>query len=289
MIYDRKNQKYVDEQTNSALSLLYNNVIGRFFLLILTRKWVSNLGALYLKSPLSKRRIKRMLKKKKINLNEYQEKEYRSFNDFFMRKKKEPLKDMDNNHEYFLSPADARLTVYKIDDNTCLNIKNSKYTVEELLQDKALATNYQGGYCLVYRLCVEDYHHYHYIDDCKLRLQKKIPGLLHTVQPISFKKYKVFSENAREYNVLETTNFGTIVQMEIGALLVGKICNDDILDISRGSEKGHFEFGGSTIVILVEKDKVVIDEDIMENSLKEIETKISLLEKVGRKMWLYAI
>ena len=284
MVYDRKNHNYIEEKTNSTLSLLYNNVIGRFFLLLLTRRWVSNLGALYLKSPLSKRRIKKMLKKHEIDLNEYEECNYKSFNDFFMRRKKEILNNISKNNNLFLAPADSRLTVYRINEDTCLNIKNSKYTVAELLQDNALAHKYKDGYCFVYRLCVDDYHHYYYIDDAELIHAKRINGVLHTVQPIAFKKYKVFTENAREYNVLKTKNFGTIVQMEIGALMVGKICNDDVKKIKRGNEKGHFEFGGSTIVVLVQKDKVKVDEDILENSSKDIETKVSLFESVGRKM-----
>lgn len=284
MIYDRKNHKYIDEQTNSTLSLLYNNVIGRFFLLLLTRRWVSSLGSLYLKSSLSKGRIKKMRRKHQIDLDEYEEDKYKSFNDFFMRRKKNPSKDLKKDNNLFLAPADSRLTVYEIDENTCLNIKNSKYTISELLRDDALAQQYKGGYCFVYRLCVDDYHHYYYIDDAELIDSKKIKGVLHTVQPIAFKKYKVFSENAREYNVLKTKNFGTIVQMEIGALMVGKICNDEVSKIKRGNEKGHFEFGGSTIVVLVQKDKVKVDDDILENSAKEIETKVSLFDSVGRKL-----
>jgi len=217
-------------------------------------------------------------------LNEYEECEYKSFNEFFMRKKKNVKNKLSNDNNLFLAPADSKLTVYKIGDDVCLNIKNSKYTISELLQDDKLAKKYKGGYCLVYRLCVDDYHHYYYIDDATVISSKKIKGILHTVQPIAFKKYKVFLENTREYNVLKTANFGTIVQMEVGALLVGKICNENIKKIKRGDEKGHFEFGGSTIIILVEKNKIKVDDDILENSSKEIETKISLFDSVGRKM-----
>lgn len=284
MIYDRKNHKYIDEQTNSTLSLLYNNMIGRFFLFFATRRCVSKLGSLYLRSCLSKGRIKKMINKYQIDLSEYEDYKYKSFNEFFMRKKKNSLKNLKKDNMLFMSPADSRLLVYEIDDNTCLNIKNSKYTVAELLKDDDLAQQYKGGYCFVYRLCVNDYHHYHYIDDAEIISKKKIDGVLHTVQPIAFKKYKVFSENAREYNVLKTKNFGTIVQMEIGALMVGKICNDEIDKIKRGNEKGHFEFGGSTIVILTKKGKVKVDDDILENSKKDIETKVSLFESVGRKL-----
>ena len=67
-------------------------------------------------------------------------------------------------------------------------------------------------------------------------------------------------------------------------MLVGKICNNNVKKVNRGEEKGHFEFGGSTVVVLVEKDKVKVDDDILENSAKDIETKVSLFETVGRKM-----
>ncbi len=284
MIYDRNNRKYIEEQTNSALSLLYNNVIGRIFLLLLTRRWMSNIGSLYLKSSLSKHRIMRMIKTYKIDLNEYEKKEYQSFNQFFMRKKKNPQKMLTKTQKAFVAPAESLLTVYRIDDDTCLNIKNSKYTIEELLRDKKLATKYKGGYCFIYRLCVNNYHYYYYVDNADVISTKKIDGVLHTVQPIAFKKYKVFSENSREYSILKTDNFGTIVQMEIGAMLVGKICNNNVKKVKRGEEKGHFEFGGSTVVVLVEKDKVKVDDDILENSAKDIETKVSLFETVGRKM-----
>ena len=284
MIYNRKDNTYIEEEKNSTLSFLYNNVIGRVFLLLMTRRCFSKLGALYLKSSLSKRRINKMINKYKINLDEYERQEYKSFNDFFMRLKKNPQSKLTNNETLFLAPADAKLTVYKIDDDLCLNIKNSKYTISELLQDESLSNTYQGGYCLVYRLCVNDYHHYYYIDDASIKYSKKIKGILHTVQPIAFKKFRVFSENAREYSILNTKNFGQVIQMEIGALLVGKICNRDIIEVQRGDERGHFEFGGSTIVIIIEKDKVKIDDDILKNSKKEIETQVSLFDVVGRKM-----
>lgn len=32
-------------------------------------------------------------------------------------------------------------------------------------------------------------------------------------------------QNSREYEVIETDKFGTIIQMEIGVLLVGKVKN----------------------------------------------------------------
>ena len=42
-----------------------------------------------------------------------------------------------------------------------------------------------------------------------------------------------------------------------------------------------FEFGGSTIVMLFEKDSIVIDEDILRNSANAYETVVKYGEKIG--------
>ena len=49
----------------------------------------------------------------------------------------------------------------------------------------------------------------------------------------------------------------------------------------RGEEKGRFEFGGSTIVMLLKKDVAKIDDDILEASLRDEEFQIKLGERIG--------
>lgn len=108
---------------------------------------------------------------------------------------------------------------------------------------------------------------------------------MHTVNTISQDKYKIYAQNSREYTILNTENFGQVVQVEVGALLVGRIKNyNENNKFCKGEEKGLFEFGGSTIILLFENGKVKIDEDIVENSIKDIETKVKLGERIGEKI-----
>ena len=79
---------------------------------------------------------------------------------------------------------------------------------------------------------------------------------------------------------MTTDNFGEIIYIEVGALLVGKINNCNKNNYNKGDEKGYFELGGSTIVILT-SDKIKIDDDIIEYSNKGIETKVKYGEKIG--------
>ena len=60
---------------------------------------------------------------------------------------------------------------------------------------------------------------------------------------------------------------------------------DDILGTlaKKGEEKGYFEFGGSTVVLILKKDTVKIDDDIINNSSKNIETRVLLGQTIGHK------
>jgi len=216
-------------------------------------------------------------------MSEYEEQKYNSFDDFFIRKIKNNVRIMSNNKDDLISPCDSKLSVYRINEDTVLNIKNSFYTISDLLCDNELSKKYKDGYCLVFRLCVDDYHHYHYIDNGKLIKKKNIKGIFHTVRPIAQKHVKVFSENTREWSLLKTDNFGDVIQIEVGALMVGKICNLKKVKFKKGEEKGYFRFGGSTIVLLFEKNKIIIDSDILKQSNLGNETIVKLYETIGSR------
>ena len=128
---------------------------------------------------------------------------------------------------------------------------------------------------------MDDYHHYIFPDDGKILDTKYIDGRLHTVQPIAFKKYKVFHENSREITFLNCDNLGDICYIEVGALLIGKIVNINKTEFKKGEEKGHFEPGGSTVIMLINKD-IEINEKILENSKKGIETIVKMGQCIGK-------
>ena len=136
---------------------------------------------------------------------------------------------------------------------------------------------------MIFRLCVDDYHRYSYFDSGKQEGNHHINGVLHTVRPIALSEEKVFSQNDREWTILHTDNFGDVTQIEVGAMMVGKIVNHRCCNsFIRGEEKGYFKFGGSTIVLLI--NNIKIDDDILENSSSGIETIVKLGEKIGEKI-----
>ena len=269
--------------TPKSVKFLYNTRTGRLLLKILTQKWISKTVGAYLDSKLSCIRIKKYIKKNNIDMTMYVEKKYESFNDFFTREIKSEKRPFALENNAFPSPSDGKLSIYKINENSTFNIKGFDYTTQSLLNNPDLAIKYADGICLVIRLSVEDYHRYFYIDDCNKEKGIYIQGKFHTVQPYALEKKKVFSENCREYTVMHTENFGMVTQIEVGAMMVGKIANKhkDSGYHSKGEEKGMFEFGGSTIVLLIEKDKVNFDEEFFTNTANGNETYVLCGEKIG--------
>lgn len=258
------------------INFLYTTAIGRLMLKSLVSPAFSKAAAGYFSSPLSKWLVYRYIDKYDIDMSEYSDMPYRSFNDFFTRRKE--IKAIQDNVSA-LTPCDAFLSVYTISDTLTMNIKQSKYTIADLLDDKELSRCFEGGLCCVFRLEPQHYHHYLYPVDGTIKFRKRIDGVLHSVRPVCCEAYPVWFRNSREYVLVDSPLFGKVVQMEVGALLVGKIRNDNSsATAAKGSEKGYFEYGGSTIILLFEKDGIQLlpDYDAI------IDTKNETPVKAGR-------
>ena len=275
-----------DNGQDNFLKNLYGTSIGRKFLKILVNPCISKLGGAFLSTKLSSLLVKPFIKANNIDMSDYTERAYASFNDFFTRDLKPGKRFINRDKEVLISPSDGRVSVYEIDDNMTFNIKDSYYTVESLTHSKKAANYYKGGTCVIIRLCVDNYHRYCYIDNGYKTTNKYIPGVLHTVNPVACEYYDIYKENSRECSLLHTENFGKVMQIEVGALMVGKIVNyDEVACIHRGDEKGKFEFGGSTIVLLFKKDSVEIDDDLIENTKNGYETAVKMGERIGKQLF----
>ncbi len=271
-----------DSDQGRSLELLYNTRFGRFLLSKLIKKRVSDMGYSFMSSRLSKPRIKRLINKYSIDMTEYEEEQYSSFNDFFTRRIKDGARVIDKTCDAVIAPADSKLTIYDVSEDSVYRIKGCDYSIKTLLGDEERAKEFYGGKCFVYRLSVDNYHRYCYVDDCVEDGFYKINGVYHTVNPIALEKYDVYGKNCREITCISTENFGRIAYIEVGAMMVGKINNEHKSGShKKGEEKGYFSFGGSTIIILYRKDAVLPDEDILKNSREEIETVVKYGEKVG--------
>lgn len=271
------------QQESKVLVFLYNTFIGRVILKLISCRLISFLCGVFLNSSLSKCLIKSFVLKNDINLDDYYSDNFKSFNEFFSRKIKEDRRPIDKRKGNLIAPCDGRLLVYNIRKGLVIPVKQTSFTISSLLKDDELASSYENGFCLVFRLGVDNYHRYCYLDDGTKLSNKFIKGRLHTVRPIALSKFPVFCENAREYTVLQTKNFSDVIQVEVGALLVGKIKNfHNEYTFRRGEEKGCFLYGGSTIILLFKEGTIELRDELFTSSNDGDETPVKMGEVIGR-------
>ena len=269
---------------NKSLIFLYRTIPGRFILKIMTFPGLSELIGRFMDSRASGFLIDGFIKKNDIDLSQYRDEPYPSFNSFFTRHIKKGLRPIDNDPDHLIAPCDGLLSAYHIEDGLIIPIKQSEYSVADLVKDPRVADMYRDGICLVFRLCVDHYHRYCYPADAKKSGNIHIKGVLHTVRPIALRSLPVFCENSREYTLLKSKNFGTILMMEVGAMLVGRICNHHGKgNVKRGQEKGFFKYGGSTVVMLLKNGVADIDRSFFDATDSGYEIPVRLGECIGVK------
>ena len=241
-----------------ALRWVYGTATGRLALHLLVKRAVfSRIMGWQKDRPASARCLPQFVQEYGIDMEESARplQDFRSFNDFFTRRIRPEARPVNLDPDTLISPCDGNLSAYRISEDSEFAVKNSYYSVSDLVGGDEIAHEYLNGTCLILRLGVDNYHRYCYIDDGFKGRNHHIEGIYHTVQPIVVRKHPVFRQNNREYCMLYTKNFGNVVQIEVGACLVGRIKNHNETGVThRGQEKGMFLFGGSTIILLFKED-----------------------------------
>jgi phosphatidylserine decarboxylase len=265
---------------SASIDFLYNTVPGRTILKILVQPALSKAAAFWFSSGISSRIVPSFMNSNNIDpdLFECPDGGYSSFNDFFTRKKKKEFTNIEEGK--LVCPCDALLTVSHIDENTMFDIKHCKYSAASLLKDGMLATEFIGGTAYVFRLTPSHYHRYNFCTSGKLTLSRSIKGILHSVKPVCHEHFQVFVQNSRKYVSIKNDSLGDVIQMEVGALLVGKVSNHPAhknMEVTTALEKGYFEYGGSSIVVLT-KANAELPEKLLSRESINGEIPVSLGE-----------
>jgi len=282
---DRNGNQYQEETgQDRLLKLMYNSTAGRAGLKLLVRPLVSKAGGVFLGSSLSRRMIEPFIRRNRIDMSEYMPESYRSYNDFFTRKIRPGMRPAAEGEDAVITPCDGKLSVMRVQPDSRFMIKGREYTTEQLLKSRFLADKFAGGFLFVIRLTVDNYHRYCYPVSGIKSAQKVIPGVYHTVNPAACELVSVYAENHREFCLIRSESAGTMLQMEVGALMVGRITNyvKESCDVLKGQEKGKFEFGGSTVILMFRPGSIRVDDDLIKNTEQGCETIVKMGEQIAR-------
>lgn len=290
--------RYIERKTGNLLQeivpgeqwlqWLYHNPLGKLALhAVVKRKFVSEWYGRKMDSPASRSKIQGFVESLSINMDEAARpiEDFTSFNDFFIRALKPEARPVDDGEDVVVSPADGKVLAFEgIGGLDSFFVKGQSFSLNDFLQDSALSGKYEGGTLLICRLAPVDYHRFHFPANGHISKSRLIDGAYYSVSPYAVKKnLQVYWENKREYSVLTTPIAGDIVLCEVGATMVGSIVQNYApeTDVAKGQEKGWFLFGGSTVVMLLEKGKAKVDSDILANTRKGLETSIKMGERIA--------
>ncbi len=284
--YDRESGVLKTEKVAAEkwLVWLYNNPIGKATLGTLAkRKMMSSIYGKMMDSPSSKKKIQPFVDAFDIDMNAAQKEEFSSFNDFFTRKLKSDARAIDTTSTVVASPADGKLLAYADITNSDFIIKGYRFNVLSFLNNADLAQDYLNGSLVIVRLAPSDYHRFHFPISGSVSSNTHIDGDYYSVNPLALRqKAEILCLNKREYTIIKNPLYGDVVMAEVGATMVGSIIQTYSGGfVNKGDEKGYFKFGGSTVVLLFQKDKIRINNDLLTHSLKGYETAIKEGESIG--------
>ncbi|OVA06800.1 EF-hand domain [Macleaya cordata] len=211
-----------------------------------------------------------------------------TFNEFFIRELKSGARPIafPERDDVAVCAADSRLMAFKsAEDSLRFWIKGRKFSIQGLLGMEVCSPEFINGSLVIFRLAPQDYHRFHFPVSGTVEKFVNIPGCLYTVNPIAVNsKYcNVFTENKRVVSIVSTADFGKVAFVAIGATMVGSITfsKKEGDYVKKGDEFGYFSFGGSTVICVFEKDAIKIDDDLLANSERSLETLVSVGMTLG--------
>ncbi|XP_010451866.1 PREDICTED: phosphatidylserine decarboxylase proenzyme 2 [Camelina sativa] len=299
VVIDRKSKRLVEELIDSKIVLsmraIYQSKIGLRLMdqgakEILQR--LSEKQGKKMNSVESAQKIPSFLEffKDQINMAEvkYPLQHFKTFNEFFIRELKpgaRPIACM-NRNDVAVCAADCRLMAFQsVEDSTRFWIKGRKFSIRGLLGKSVHPDAFLDGSLVIFRLAPQDYHRFHVPVSGVIEKFVDLSGSLYTVNPIAVNsKYcNVFTENKRTVAIISTAEFGKVAFVAIGATMVGSInfVRKEGERVTKGDELGYFSFGGSTVICVFEKDSIRIDEDLLVNSGRSLETLVRVGMQLG--------
>jgi len=284
--YDRESGLLKTEKVaaEKLLVWLYNNSVGEATLSTLVkRKLVSSIYGKRMDRPSSAKKIQAFIEEFDIDRSSFQKQEFSSFNDFFSRRLKNNARPVDTNATVVVSPADGKLLAFADVSKSDFIIKGHRFNVLSFLNNAELAQKYLDGTLVILRLAPPDYHRFHFSMSGIASPITRIDGDYYSVNPLALREMtEIFCLNKREFTILTNPLFGDVVVAEVGATMVGSIVQTYTGSVvNKGEEKGYFKFGGSTVVLLFEKNKIRIDDDLLMNTAKAYETEVKMGERIG--------
>lgn len=288
--YDRYAACVVEESIYGEgwLRFVYGNPLGKLAnLAVVRRAWFSVLYGALMNTRRSVSKVPAFITRFGIDMGQFEVPEggWRNFNEFFSRRIKPGARPIAAAPDTVVLPADGRHLVYPDgSDLSGLVVKGRGFSLAELLGDAELAKSFEGGSLIVSRLCPTDYHRFHFPFHGVPFATRRIGGPLDSVSPVAIRAgSRCLCANKRELTLLKTDDIGCVAMVDVGAACVGRIVQtfEPGVPVGKGTEKGYFLFGGSTVITVFEQGRIQFADDLVANSQEGLETYARMGDVMG--------
>jgi len=205
----------------------------------------------------------------------YNKEKYSSFNDIFLRVPKKPFEiDGKNNPSVLVSPASGKIRqIYSKNLNSNFKVKRDVINIRQALNSSPLAEKFIGGKIVDVLLWFTDYHYFHSpISGEIIEVGEYAGSYNYNFQNVDW--YKALAKHKRVCYIIKSKEFGLIAMIPVGFWGVGSIITDANIkkgyQIAKGEKIGRFGYGGSSILLIFEPDKIEFTIDGIEKDWKEV-------------------
>lgn len=217
--------------------------------------------------------------------------------------------------DVILSPSDSRILPLDLSPGAGIPVKGRFFDLPELVGKRPWHGRFANGRAAVFRLTPDKYHYNHSPVSGRVEEVFMVEGCCHACHPDAVvKAVSPFSKNRRLITLLDTdvpggSGLGFVAMAEVVALMIGGLreaCSEREYEdpkalrpgmfLRRGCPKTLFYPGSSTVVLLFEPGRMVLDADLVANSLRRdvpsrfsagfggslVETDLRVREGIGR-------
>jgi phosphatidylserine decarboxylase len=290
VVFNRYTKAMEEEEVwgGMLLRFVYATIIGRLtFAGLCRRKIFSMLLGKVASMYSSRKKILPFVKKYGLKVDSFEKKigDFTSFNDFFTRKLKPSARPISPKLDTISAPVDGRhLAFQSIEDFSAFFVKGEEFYLEDFTFDHKISEKFSGGSALVSRLCMADYHRFHFPADGIPAKTFLLKGEYSSVHPIAMAgKIDAFLRNKRMTTLVKTDTCGDILMVEIGATGIGSIRQTFVPErpALKGEEKGYFECGGSAVILIFERGRIKFSDDVLENTGHGTETYVLMGDEIA--------